>query len=82
MKIKIEYKGKLHSIGEEIHSIQEIVEGVKLRYPEDFKNGINFTISNREIKTFEDIVDFWRKNEFPASVKLNISEKEQYVTSG
>lgn len=40
MNIKLDYKNKLHSIGKDISSLNQIIEAIKIRYPTDFKNGV------------------------------------------
>ena len=44
MNIKIDYKNKLHSIGKDIHSLGQIAEAIKLRYPGEFRHGVVIAI--------------------------------------
>ena len=62
MKIKVEFKGKIHNIGTQISSIKEIIDGIKLRYPNQFKNGILLKIGDKLIDSFDEIITEWKNN--------------------
>lgn len=44
MNIKIDYKNKLHSIGKDNHSLQQISDAIKIRYPGEFVHGVVIAI--------------------------------------
>ena len=78
MNIKIDYKNKLHSIGKDNTSLELIANAIKIRYPGQFKNGVMIAVVTDgnidEVKSFEEIVAFWRKNGSPPSIKIKVFE--------
>lgn len=78
MNIKIDYKNKLHSIGKDNTSLAQVADAIKVRYPGEFKHGVILSIIGdgnvHEVKTFEEVTEFWKKNGSPASVKIKVFE--------
>lgn len=78
MNIKIDYKNKLHSIGKENTSLAQIADAIKVRYPGQFQHGVIVAVIDNgnvhEVKTFEEIVNFWKANGNSASVKIKVFE--------
>lgn len=78
MNIKIDYKNKLHSIGKDNTSLNQIAEAIKTRYPGEFKNGVIIAVIDNgnvnEVTDFKQIVDFWKKNGETPSVKVKVFE--------
>ena len=81
MNIKIDYKNKLHSIGKDITTLEQIVENTKLRYPGDFVHGVVVAVVDngaiREVESFDEIIEFWRKNGAGASIKIKVFEASE-----
>ena len=57
MNIKIDYKNKLHSIGKDNTTLNQIAEAIKTRYPGQFKNGVMIAVIDNgnvnEVKDFK-----------------------------